>query len=68
MKRRLLLFFALAVVGSPELRGLTLDEALARALERNPRIQKAKTAVEQAAGQRLVFLLSHFPSPLSGCP
>ena len=55
MKRRLLLFFALAVVGSPDLRGLTLDEALARALERNPRIQKAKTAVEQAAGQRLVF-------------
>ena len=36
-------------------RGLTLDEALARALEKNPRIQQAKTAVEQAAGQRLVF-------------
>ena len=35
--------------------GLTLDEALARALEKNPRIQQAKTAVEQAAGQRLVF-------------
>ena len=55
MKRRLLLLLALVVVGSPELRGLTLDEALARALEKNPRIQQAKTAVEQAAGQRLVF-------------
>ncbi len=43
------------VVGSPALSGLTLDEALARALEKNPRIQQARTAVEQAAGQRLVF-------------
>ena len=55
MKRRLLLLLAVVVVGSPALRGLTLDEALARALEKNPRIQQAKTAVEQAAGQRLVF-------------
>ena len=55
MKRRLLLFLTLAVVGSPALSGLTLDEALARALEKNPRIQQARTAVEQAAGQRLVF-------------
>jgi outer membrane protein TolC len=55
MKRRLLFFLALAFLGSPALPGLTLDEALARALEKNPRIQQAKTAVEQAAGQRLVF-------------
>src|SRR4029453_6970922 len=53
--RRLLLFLALAFLGSPALPGLTLDEALVRALEKNPRIQQAKTAVEQAAGQRLVF-------------
>jgi outer membrane protein TolC len=55
MKRRLLFFLALAFLGSPPLPGLTLDDALARALEKNPRIQQAKTAVEQAAGQRLVF-------------
>jgi outer membrane protein TolC len=55
MKRRLLLLLALGFLGSPPLRGMTLEEALARALERNPRIQKAKTAVEQAAGQRLVL-------------
>lgn len=55
MKRHLLFFLALAVVGSPALRGLTLDEALAQALQKNPRIQEGKSAVEQAAGQRLVF-------------
>ena len=55
MKRRLLLLLTVVVVGSPALSGLTLDEALARALEKNPRIQQARTAVERAAGQRLVF-------------
>ena len=57
MKRRLLLFFALAVVGSPELRGRRSRRSARRvgAGSKKPRIQKAKTAVEQAAGQRLVF-------------
>jgi outer membrane protein TolC len=41
--------------GTSLARGLTLNEALARVLEKNPRIQQAKTAVEQAAGQRLVY-------------
>ncbi len=61
MKRRLLIFLAFAVVGPPTLPGLTLDEALGRALENNPQIQQAKTAVEQAAGQRLVFRSVELP-------
>ena len=55
MKWRFLLVLALTVVLCPVLRGLTLDEALARTLQKNPHIQQARTAVEQAAGQRLVF-------------
>ena len=62
MKRRIFIFLVLAFVGCADLPGLTLDEALARALERNPRIQQAKTAVEQAAGQRLVFRSLALPS------
>ncbi|HXA08605.1 MAG TPA: TolC family protein [Chthoniobacterales bacterium] len=55
MKRLFFIWLALAFVSLPAARGLTLDAALARSLEKNPRIQQAKTAVEQAAGQRLVF-------------
>lgn len=62
MKRSFLLFFALAAIGSPALHGLTLDQALARALENNPHVQQAKTAVEQAAGQRLVFRSVELPA------
>src|SRR6266536_3480339 len=56
MKRRIFILLALAFVGfTAAVRGFTVDEALVRALEKNPRIQQAKTADEQAAGQRLVF-------------
>jgi outer membrane protein TolC len=55
MKPLPIIWLALALVSLPAARGLTLDAALSRALEKNPRMQQAKTAVEQAAGQRLVF-------------
>jgi outer membrane protein TolC len=51
-----LVFIALALgLVSLTARGVTLEEALACALEKNPRIQQAKAVLEQAAGQRLVF-------------
>jgi outer membrane protein TolC len=55
MKRLLFIFLVFGLVSLAAARGLTLDAALARSLEKNPRIQQAKTAVEQAAGQRLAF-------------
>jgi outer membrane protein TolC len=35
--------------------GVTLDDALARVVERNPEIQQAKAQLEQAAGRRMVL-------------
>ena len=55
MKPPVFILVALGFVSLASARDLTLDEALARALEKNPRIQQARVAVEQAAGQRLVF-------------
>lgn len=55
MKSRLYIVLALGFVRLAAARDLTLDQALARAFEKNPRIQEAKSVVEQAAGQRLVF-------------
>lgn len=56
MKRLLLAFFVAATtVETPALPGLTLDEALAQTLQKNPAIQESKAALEQAAGQRLIF-------------
>jgi outer membrane protein TolC len=66
MKRRVFIFLALGVVSLPAAHGLTLDEALARALEKNPRIQRAKAVVEQAAGQRLVFRSIALPDVVLG--
>ena len=59
-------FLAIALVSLPAARGLTLDEALARTLEKNPRIQQAKTALDQAAGQRLVFRSIALPDLVTG--
>ena len=52
----------------PGAHGLTLEDALARALEKNPRILQAKTAVEQAAGQRLVFRSIALPDVAARVP
>src|SRR5437660_2132053 len=41
--------------------GLTLDEALARTLEKNPTILDAKLALEQAMGRRLVLRSNGLP-------
>ena len=43
MKPRVFIVLALGFVSLASARGLTLDEALARALEKNPRIQQAKS-------------------------
>ena len=40
---------------------ITLDAALARTLEKNPAIQQAKFAVEQASGRRLVLRARSLP-------
>ena len=67
MKRRLFIFLVLGFA-SLTARGLTLEEALTRALEKNPRIQQAKAALEQAAGQRLVFRSIALPDVTTRIP
>ena len=66
MKRRLFIFLALGLIALPAAQSLTLEEALARALAKNPRIRQAKAAVEQAAGQRLVFRSMALPDVAFG--
>ncbi len=46
--------------------GVTLDSALARTLEKNPRILQAKTALEAAAGQRLILRSTGLPRGVIG--
>lgn len=45
---------------------LTLKEALQTAVDKNPEIQKAKSKVEQAAGQRLIFRAVGLPDAAIG--
>ncbi len=59
----LALFLAGAI--SPA-RGVTLDFALAQTLEKNPHIQQAKTALEAAAGERLILRSVAYPKGLIG--
>jgi outer membrane protein TolC len=61
MKPHLFVLFAFAFVRLCGAGDLTLNEALDRALEKNPRIQQAKAGLEQAAGQRLVFRSTALP-------
>ena len=61
MKPHFLVGFALAFVRLCPAGDLTLNEALDRALEKNPRIQQAKAGLEQASGQRLVFRSTALP-------
>ena len=67
MKTCAAVFLALFLAGavSPA-RGVTLDFALAQTLEKNPHIQGAKTALEAAAGERLVLRSVAFPKGLIG--
>jgi outer membrane protein TolC len=65
MKRTLrpvLAVTALFVSGAANTNALTLDAALAKTLEKNPVIQEAKIAVEQAAGRRLVLRSNGLPN------
>jgi outer membrane protein TolC len=55
MKPHFVLALALLLVRPCSATDLTLEQALGRVLEKNPRIQQAKAGLEQAAGQRLVF-------------
>jgi outer membrane protein len=48
--------------------GATLQTVLQTTLERNPAIQEAKSALEQAAGQRLVFRSVAWPDAELGVP
>jgi outer membrane protein TolC len=54
-KTRIILSMILIVAGIANTKAISLDAALAKTLEKNPFILEAKTAVEQAAGQRLVL-------------
>ena len=47
---------------------ITLETALQTALEKNPAIQEAKSGLEQAAGQRLVFRSVAWPGVEVGVP
>jgi len=48
--------------------GVTLETALQTTLEKNPAIQEAKSGLEQAAGQRLVFRSVVWPRAEVGVP
>jgi outer membrane protein len=58
----LIIFFAQAT------RAVTLQTVLQTTLERNPAIQEAKSGLEQAAGQRLVFRSIAWPNAELGVP
>jgi outer membrane protein TolC len=47
---------------------VTLQDVMQTALEKNPAIQEAKAALEQAAGQRLVFRSLVWPQAEAGVP
>jgi outer membrane protein TolC len=47
---------------------ITLENVLRTTLEKNPAIQEAKSGLEQATGQRLVFRSVAFPSAELGVP
>ncbi len=63
--RAAILIFSLAGYILPA-RAVTLDSALAQTLENNPHILQAKTALEAAAGQRLVLRAAAYPKGVIG--
>jgi len=58
---------AIACFASP-VRAITLDTVLRTTLEKNPAIQQARSGLEQAAGQRLVFRSVAWPGVELGVP
>src|SRR6266480_4977536 len=59
---------ALAVYCTHTTSGVTLQTVLRTSLERNPAILEAKSALEGAAGQRLVFRSVAWPDAELGVP
>lgn len=57
------LFFASQILSA---RAVTIEVALARTLEKNPRILQAKAGLEVAAGQRVILRSVAFPKGLIG--
>jgi outer membrane protein TolC len=63
---RALFFAALLMCGIAPVRAVTLNDALAQTLQKNPHILQAKSALESAAGERLVLRSVAFPKGLIG--
>lgn len=61
MKKLLAVAAGLFALAFSTANAITLQTALARTLERNPAIQQAKSAVEQASGRRLVLRARSLP-------
>lgn len=59
--KRTILFCGISVFFAANLRAITLEAAMDRALQRNPAIQEAKSAVEKSAGQRLILRSISYP-------
>jgi outer membrane protein TolC len=61
------IFLALLTAGSiPPANAITLEATLAETLEKNPLILQAKTALQSAAGERLILRSAAFPKGLIG--
>jgi outer membrane protein TolC len=67
-------YFTIALIGTScfsigfSLRAVTLETVLQTTLEKNPAIQEAKSGLEQASGQRLVFRSIVWPRAELGIP
>jgi outer membrane protein TolC len=70
VRRALLKFFAAIVMScfAQMAPAITLENVLQTTLEKNPAIQEAKTGLEQATGQRLVFRSIVWPHLEGGVP
>jgi outer membrane protein TolC len=66
MKRSLFMLLALLAAGGAAANAITLDQALAQALENNPQILQARSALDAAAGERIVLRSVVYPKALLG--
>jgi outer membrane protein TolC len=66
MRIRLFIPVLLLATSFSPTRAVTLDQALAQALEKNPRILQAKSALEAAAGDRILLRSVAYPKALLG--
>jgi outer membrane protein TolC len=61
MNRAVIIFGIWSTFFAANLRAITLEAAMDRSLQKNPAIQQAKSAVEKAAGQRLILRSISYP-------